>query len=77
MIRQAVASNGRAAVLIGEWGHPRPELVLLRYAPQSVGDPGRSDELDRLCERAVGKLGWVRDKRALGGRHKADEGVGS
>ena len=75
MIRQAVASNGRAAVLIGEWGHPRPELVLLRYAPKAIGSPDRRAEFDALCERAASKLGWVRDKRAQGGWCKVDEGV--
>ena len=58
--KQAAASNGNAAVLIGEFsGGP----VLVRYVPRALGNWDRRDEFDALVNRAIAKLGWKRDRR--------------
>jgi len=62
--RQAAASNGAAAVLVGEFGGG---LVLVRYAPQAVGRPEHRAEFVALVERAAFKLGWKRDRRCRTG----------
>lgn len=61
---QAAASNGQSAVLIGEF--TRGGICLVRHA----GKPMSERTYDALCDRAAGKLGWVRDKKALGGWRK-------
>lgn len=58
--KQCAASNGDAAVLVGELGGAP---VLVRYAPSDVGRPERRAEFDLLCDKALQKLGWTRDKR--------------
>lgn len=54
---QAAASNGKAAVLVGVFcGQP----VLVRYAPQSIGDWENRAEFVALCDKATKKLGFVK-----------------
>lgn len=57
---QAAASNGYAAVLVGEFGG---KPVLVRYAPKAIGEPKNRDEFDTLTTKALAKLGWKRDRR--------------
>ena len=64
---QAAASNGIAAVLVGELGG---KPVLVRYAPQSIGDFNRRDEFKALVNAALAKLGWKADRRAKCGYRK-------
>ena len=64
--KQRAASNGQAAVLIGEL---RGVPVLVRYAPASLGLPERRQEFLTLCDKAMLRLGWKRDRRCkLGAR---------
>ena len=58
--KQAAASNGTAAVLVGEFGGAP---VLVRYAPSAIGHPKLRGEFDALLEEALAKLGWKRDRR--------------
>lgn len=48
------ASNGRGAVAVALVGG---ELVCVAYAPRSLGTPARRGEMNKLFERAAGKLG--------------------
>lgn len=66
--KQRAASNGTGAVLVGEFGG---KPVLVRYAPKSLGDPKNRGEFEALCERAIAKLGWRRDRRCKGGYRRA------
>lgn len=68
--KQSAASNGRAAVLMGEFGG---EPVLLRYVPSSLGDTARRKEFMDLCDLALGRLGWKRDKRCKVGARRIVE----
>jgi|GEM_PF-3787748 len=68
MKKQAAASNGNAAVLIGE--SEITGLVLIRYAPCAIGSWERRAEYDALCDRAAAKLGYRRDKRCRTGWRK-------
>jgi hypothetical protein len=61
--RQAAATDGKTAVLVGEFGGT-PTLV--RYA----GDWTRRAAMDALIVRAAGKLGWKRDGRCKCGYRK-------
>jgi hypothetical protein len=58
--KQAAASDGKAAVLVGEFGGAP---VLVRYAPRSAGNPENRARFDSLVARALAKLGWKRDRR--------------
>ena len=58
--KQRAASNGKAAVLIGEF---RGAPVLVRYVPKSLGLPERRREFVELCDAAMARLGWKRDRR--------------
>jgi len=68
MKKQAAASNGKAAVLIGE--SESMGLVLIKYAPTAIGAWDRRDEYKALCDRAAAKLGYRRDKRCRNGWRK-------
>tara|TARA_R110000822_G_scaffold268168_1_gene391580 strand:- start:44 stop:271 length:228 start_codon:yes stop_codon:yes gene_type:complete len=68
MDRQAAASNGSAAVLLG--ASNMCGIVLLRYAPSDVGSTLRRAEFNSLCARAALKLGFKRDRRCSGGWRK-------
>ena len=68
METQAAASNGNAAVLIGE--SEFMGLVPLRYAPSAIGAWDRREEYNALCDRAAAKLGYRRDKRCRNGWRK-------
>lgn len=54
--KQAAASDGITAVLVGEFGG---EPVLVRYA----GNWKRREAMQALFDRAALKLGWKRDQR--------------
>jgi hypothetical protein len=71
MKKQAVASNGKAAVLIGE--SELMGLVPIRHAPSGVGAWDRREEYNALCDRAAAKLGYKRDKRCRNGWRKQPE----
>jgi hypothetical protein len=65
---QAAASNGKAAVLLGvldDYG-----LILVRYAPQSIGLWENRAEFNRLCNISAAKLGYRRDRRCRTGWRK-------
>lgn len=68
--KQRAASNGRAAVLMGEIGG---EPVLLRYVPLSLGDMARRKEFMDLCDLALCRLGWKRDRRCKIGARRIVE----
>lgn len=65
MKKQAAASNGNAAVLIGD--SETSGLILIRYAPSAIGAWDRREEYNALCDRAAAKLGYRRDKRCRNG----------
>ena len=60
LAKQAAASDGKTAVLVGELGG---KPVLVRYA----GDWSRRAEFAALCDRAAAKLGWKKDRRCKSG----------
>lgn len=65
---QAAASNGKAAVLLGVidgYG-----LVVVRYAPKSIGSWENRAEFERLCDISAAKLGYRRDRRCCTGWRK-------
>ncbi len=66
--KKAAASNGKAAVMVGEVGG---QLALLRYAPRAVGSYDRSEEFGELLIRAAAKIGWKKDARCNGGWRRA------
>jgi hypothetical protein len=69
--KQAAASNGKAAVLIGELGGVP---VLVRYAPRDVGGVHRRKEFEALACAALAKLGWKRDRRCKSGYRRVPAG---
>jgi len=68
MEKQAAASNGKAAVLIGD--SKIMGLVPIRYAPSGIGSIERREEYNALCARAAAKLGYKRDRRCRCGWRK-------
>ena len=66
--KRAAASNGKAAVLIGDG--ELMGLVLLKSAPRAIGSWDRREEYNALCDRAAAKLGYKRDKRCRNGWRK-------
>jgi hypothetical protein len=56
--KRAAASNGKAAVLIGE--SELMGLVPIRHAPSAIGSWERRAEYNALCDRAAAKLGYKR-----------------
>lgn len=71
MEKQAAASNGKAAVLIGD--SETSGLILIRYAPSAIGAWDRRAEYNALCDRAAAKLGYKRDRRRRNGWRKQPE----
>lgn len=68
MKKQAAASNGSAAVLLGD--SELIGLVPIRYAPREIGSWERREEYNALCDRAAAKLGYKRDRRCRNGWRK-------
>lgn len=68
METQAAASNGKAAVLIGD--SETMGLIVIRCAPSSIGAWDRREEYNALCDRAAAKLGFKRDRRCRNGWRK-------
>lgn len=69
MSRISAASNGHAAVAIQSITHEdgQRSLVVLKYAPSSVGTWERRDEFRALVKRAAAKQGFHPDRRFKGG----------
>jgi hypothetical protein len=65
MKKQAAASNGKAAVLVGATANG--DLLVIRYAPRAAGHWDRRDEFAALATRAARKLGYTRDRRCRTG----------
>lgn len=63
---QAAASDGKTAVLVGEFGGTP---TLIRYA----GDWTRRDAMDALIVSAAAKIGWKRDRRCKCGYRKLEK----
>ena len=62
--RQKAATCPQGGVLVGELGG---KPVLVRYAPQSFGNPENRAALQACIDVAARRLGWTRDRRCKGG----------
>lgn len=67
-LKATVASNGKAALLMGIFNDG--EIYLSRFSPKALGLPERAEEMEILIVKALLKMGVERDVRCKYGYRK-------